>query len=89
MCREAGLDNAFHDTKVFAGVLELRNNDLRMTDGIGFVLVDRRVQGNNVNVVNFLGASDVMFQLDCIGPPSLERLFDAHERCTLLIKGHR
>ena len=46
-----------------------------MTDGIGFVFVDRRVQGNNVNVVNFFVASNVMFQLDCIRPTSLECLF--------------
>ena len=36
--------NAFHDTKALAGVLEVRNNGLRITDGIGFMLVDRRVQ---------------------------------------------
>ena len=71
-----GFDNAFHDTKVLAGVLEVRNNDLWMTDGIGFVLVDRRVQGNNVDVVNFLVVGSIMLQLDRISPTSLECLFD-------------
>ena len=47
-----------------------------MANAVGFMLVDRWVKGNNVNVVNFLVAGNVMFQLDCIGPPSLECLFD-------------
>ena len=47
-----------------------------MANGVGFMLADGRIQGNNVDVVNFLVAGNVMFQLDCIGPPSLEYLFD-------------
>ena len=47
-----------------------------MANGVGFMLVDGRIQGNNVDVVNFLIATDFMLQLDCIGPPFLECLLD-------------
>ena len=42
-----------------------------MANGVGFMLVDGRIQGNNVDVVNFLIATDFMLQLAALVLPPL------------------
>ena len=71
------LDDALDDTKVLLCILEVRaNDDLWMTDWIGVVLVDSRIQGDNIDVTNLLVPADVVLQLYGVRSPSLERLLD-------------
>ena len=58
------------------------DDDNRMSDGVGLLFVDPRVEGRDVNVLNlFVRVSDVM-QFDGIGSaakegiPGLERVHD-------------
>ena len=74
------LQRRFHgtldDSKIFANVLEVGNDDFRMSNRIGFVLVDCGVQGNDVDVLNFLISGDLMQQLRGIGSSSFECILD-------------
>jgi len=58
-CLHGTLDN----TLIVANIFEVGNDDFRMSNGISFVLVDCGIQGDDVDVLNFLVSGDLVQQL--------------------------
>ena len=68
-------DFALNEAKVLVDVRVTRGeDDSRMPFGVGGGLVDPRVQGGDIDVVNFLAGGDMMVEFDGIGTPSTESL---------------
>ena len=68
-------DFALDETKVLVDVRVTRGeDDFRMSFGVHRLLVDPRVQGGDIDVVNFLAGGDMMVEFDGIGTTSTESL---------------
>ena len=68
-------DFALNETKVLVDVRVTRLRiDGRMSFGVGGGLVHPRVQGGDIDVVNFLAGGDMMVEFDGIGTTSTESL---------------
>ena len=68
-------DFALNEAKVLVDVRVTRGeDDSRMPFGVGGGLVDPRVQGGDIDVVNFLAGGDMMVEFDYIGTTSTESL---------------
>ena len=61
------------EAKVLVDVRVTRGeDDFRMSFGVHRLLVDPRVQGGDIDVVNFLVGGDMMVEFDGIGTTSTE-----------------
>ena len=68
-------DFALDETKVLVDVrVTWGEDDVWMSFGVHRLLVDPRVQGGDIDVVNFLARGDMMVEFDGIGTPSTESL---------------
>ena len=68
-------DFALDESKVLVDVRVTRGeDDFRMSFGVHRLLVDPRVQGGDIDVVNFLARGDMMVEFDGIGTTSTESL---------------